>query len=182
MEARPAPPAAARVRVWSTAQRTLHIALIAGVAVAWCVGESRQRIHDTAGYVALAAVGLRVLLGFAGGRHARFASFVRGSAAVLRYGRAMLAGREQRYLGHNPLGGWMVVALLSTTGIACVTGVLYTTDALWGLAWLEWLHRAAAWAVLGLAVVHVVAVIAISVRHRENLVAAMLSGDKRIGR
>ena len=96
----------------------------------------------------------------------------------MRYARALLGGRERRYLGHNPLGGWMVLALLSCTLVACVSGVLYTLDAFWGMAWLEWIHRAAAWAVLGLAGVHVSAVVVMSWRHRENLAASMLTGRK----
>lgn len=166
------------VAVWSLPQRLCHLAFIGGVTTAWLAGEAYQRIHDLAGYVTLAAVIARVLLGWWGTPHARFASFVRAPGAVLRYGRALIQRREQRYLGHNPLGGWMVVALLVALTVTCTTGALFTTDAFWGLAWLEWLHRASAWAVVTLVFVHISAVIWMSVRHGENLVSAMLSGKK----
>jgi cytochrome b len=167
------------VRTWSVLQRVLHWCLVGGIVVAWCIGEERQSLHDAAGYVALAAVSVRLLLGFAGDGSARFASFVRAPAAVLRYAGDMLRGREHRYLGHNPLGGWMVMALLACTLVACISGWLYTLDAFWGLAWLDLLHRGAAWAVLGLACVHVSAVLWMSWRHRENLAASMVTGRKR---
>ncbi|MEJ8846860.1 cytochrome b/b6 domain-containing protein [Variovorax rhizosphaerae] len=167
------------VRTWSVLQRLLHWCLVAGIVVAWCFGEERQTLHNGAGYLALAAVAVRVLLGLAGGGNAGFASFVRAPAAVLRYAGEVLRGRERRYLGHNPLGGWMVVALLACTLVACLTGWLYTLDAFWGMAWLDLLHRGAAWAVLGLACIHVSAVLWMSWRHRENLAASMVTGRKR---
>jgi cytochrome b len=91
----------------------------------------------------------------------------------------VVRGTEARHLGHNPLGGWMIVALLATVAGASVTGWLYTLDAFWGMAWLEWTHRALAWSLVGLIVLHVGGVIFSSLRHRENLVAAMFTGRKR---
>lgn len=167
------------VQVWSLPQRVLHWSLAAGVAVAWWAGEGRLSLHNAAGYVALAAVSIRLVYGVLAGGHAGFRTFVHGPVAVARYARALLGGREQRYLGHNPLGGWMVLALLACTLVACASGVLYTLDAFWGMAWLEWIHRGAAWAVLGLAGVHVLAVGVMSFRHRENLAGSMLTGRKR---
>ena len=68
--------------------------------------------------------------------------------------------------------------------MACVaglalTGWLYTTDAFWGDETVEAVHLALAWGLLGLVVVHVAGVIFTSLRHRENLVASMVHGDKR---
>lgn len=171
--------AVARVKVWDLLQRLLHWSLAGTVAACWWAGEERLSLHIAFGYAALAIVASRSAWGFVGSRHARFAGFVHGPRAVIRYGRDLLGGRERRYLGHNPLGGWMVVALLLCMAFVCGTGILYTTDYFWGMAWLEIAHRASAWAVVGLVVVHVAGVAFTSWRHRENLVAAMVSGRKK---
>lgn len=91
----------------------------------------------------------------------------------------MLAGTEERHLGHNPLGGWMALALWTTVAGACATGWLYTTDAFFGIAWVETAHQVLAWTVVALLPLHLAGVVLASLRHRENLVAAMFGGSKR---
>jgi cytochrome b len=171
--------ARASVLVWDPLQRLLHWLLVAAVALAWWAGEARLSLHSGAGYVALGIACLRILLGWFGSRHARFTDFVRGGAAVWRYARAIARGEEPRCLGHNPLGGWMVLALLGLMLVVCVSGWLYTTDRFWGMAWLEQLHFFSAWTLVVLAGLHVAGVLFTSWRHRENLIAAMLTGRKR---
>ena len=110
---------------------------------------------------------------------ALFAQFVRSPSATLAHARLAVAGREPRHIGHNPLGGWMIVALLVATALAAGSGWLYVTDAYWGDEHVENLHQALAIALLALAALHVLGVVAASLRHRENLVASMFHGRKR---
>lgn len=172
-----------RVPVWDGLVRTLHWTLAAAVATTLISGHwppsDFDTVHHVAGYVALAVVAVRLVWGFVGPRHARFAQFVRGPRATLAYARALRAGREPRHVGHNPLGGWMAVALWLAAAAAAATGWLYTTDWLWGYAWLEQLHVALSWLIVGLLAGHLGGVAMTSWRHRENLVAAMVSGAKR---
>jgi cytochrome b len=172
-----------RIRVWDALVRVLHWTLAAAVATALISGHwpphDFEAWHHTAGYVAAAAVALRLIWGFTGGHYARLAQFVRGPRTVLDYARALRAGREPRHLGHNPLGGWMVLALWSAAAAVALTGWLYTTDGLWGYEWLSDLHAGLAWGILGLVIAHLGGVAMTSWRHRENLVAAMFSGCKR---
>ena len=84
-------------------------------------------------------------------------------------------------MGHNPLGGWMVLALLADAIATGLTGWLYTTDRFWGVAWLETLHGALGEALLPLLLLHVAGVIFTSRRQGDNLVAAMLHGRKQVG-
>lgn len=172
-----------RIRVWDRLVRGLHWTLAAAVVTAWISGHwppSRfDAWHHTAGHVAAAAVLLRLVWGFTGRRHARLAQFVRGPRAVLAHARAMRAGREPRYIGHNPLGGWMVLALWSSAAALSLSGWLYTTDWLWGYGWLSDLHAALAWLIAALVIGHLGGVALTSWRHRENLVGAMFSGFKR---
>ncbi len=183
---------AATLKVWGAAVRLLHWGLVASVAVStlalWWLGG----LHQPAGYVALAIALGRVLWGVLwdvrGGalvhhtsyaRFAQFAQFVRTPRATLAYLSLLLRRREPRYIGHNPLGGWMVLALLAcVTGLG-LTGWLYTTDLFWGDETVERVHRALAWSLLALVLLHLSGVAYTSLRHRENLVRAMLNGRKR---
>ncbi len=167
------------MKVWDKPVRLLHWSLVSLVAVTWWTGGSSGPLHERLGYGVLAVVLLRLAWGFAGGPHARFDQFVRAPKVTLAYLRQVLRGHAPRHIGHNPLGGWMVLALLGCAGAICVTGVLYTTDWLWGYAWLEQLHASLAWALLALVALHVCGVVFTSRAHRENLVAAMLHGRKR---
>lgn len=171
------------MRVWDAAVRMLHGTLVASVSVAalGLLGWG-STWHEAAGWVAVAAVALRVAWGFvagAGSRHARFGDFVRSPPATWRYLRLLLAGREPHTVGHNPLGGWMVLALLATVALLGLTGWLYTTDAFWGDETVERIHRALAWALLALVALHIAGVSFTSARQRENLVLAMVTGRKR---
>ncbi|MBI3350744.1 MAG: cytochrome b/b6 domain-containing protein [Burkholderiales bacterium] len=172
------------IRVWDALVRALHWTLAAAVATALISGHwppsHFDAVHHTAGYVAGAAVALRLAWGFAGGRYARLAQFVRSPRAVLAYARAMRAGHEPRYIGHNPLGGWMVLLLWGVAFAVSATGWLYTTDWLWGYEWLSDLHAALAWLIATLVIGHLGGVVMASWRHRENLVGAMFSGRKRV--
>ena len=156
--------------------------LAASVGLAWFSKEGWGVWHEQVGYACLALAAARVGWGWLGPRHARFAQFVRSPAATLHYFRLLLDRKEPRYLGHNPLGGWMVVALIVMVFAASASGVLYTTDAFWGVAWVAHLHESLSIALLVLIAVHVAGVAVTSRRHRENLVAAMIHGRKRAPR
>lgn len=175
--------APSRTRVWDGVVRTLHWSLVLSVALAalTTLGWGSD-LHQAAGYTAVVVVVLRLLWPWVGGaraRHARLRSFVKAPRATLGYLRLVLARREPRHLGHNPLGGWMIVALLATVAALAATGWLYTTDAFWGDQAVERIHAALAWWLLALVIGHLAGVAYTSFRQRENLVAAMFSGRKR---
>jgi cytochrome b len=173
---RPVPPT---VPVWDLAVRGLHWTLVGAVALSALGTVAWFGMHQPAGYVALAAVLARVAWAGAGGRHARAGRLVRGPRATLRYACAVAARRAPRHLGHNPLGGWMAVALMLCVAGLAFTGWLYTSDAFWGDETVERLHRALAWMLLALVLAHVAGAILTGRRHHENLVASMLTGRKR---
>lgn len=169
-------------RVWDPLVRLLHWTLLGAIVIAWT---STLHIgvpgawHETAGFVAMACVALRLLWGFAGPRHARFSSFVRGPRLTWTYTRQVREGHAPRHIGHNPLGAWMVLALLSTVGALTFIGWLQTTDRYWGSEALEDVHTVLAWALLPLIGLHVAGVLLTSVHQRENLVESMIHGRKR---
>jgi cytochrome b len=167
------------LKVWDPIVRIGHWTLALTIAGAWLTRNGSGALHEWIGYASLAVVALRVAYGWLGPARARFDDFVRSPAATLSYAAAMVRGREPRYIGHNPLGGWMVIALLINAALAGLSGWLYTTDRFWGDPRMESLHNALAISLLVLAGLHVAGVIATSWRHRENLVAAMVHGRKR---
>ena len=167
-----------QVRVWDPLVRIFHWGLVTMVLVAWITHEGPALVHDGAGYVALALVSFRLVWGVVGSEHARFTSFIRSPGVMLDYARRLRAGTEPRYLGHNPLGGWMILALLATAFGASLTGWLLTTDRFWGVAWVELSHGLLADLILILAALHVAGVVLTSRRHKESLIAAMFHGQK----
>jgi cytochrome b len=171
--------AARRVPVWDPVVRIGHWLLVASVAIAWLTRASSHEWHEAAGYVSLAVVALRIVWGWIGPATARFGGFLVSPSGALDYARDMLKGREARHLGHNPLGGWMIVALLLTVTLVGISGWLFTTDRYWGVEWVETLHSWLADLLLVLAGLHVAGVLYASLRHRENLAGAMLHGRKR---
>ena len=170
---------AAPVLVWDRLVRAGHWALVACVLGAWLTRTGGHELHECFGYGALAVVAFRVLWGLVGPRNARFSAFVISPTATLAYAKLVLQAREPRYTVHNPLGGWMVVALLSVVALAGFSGWLYTTDAYWGVAWVGDLHAQLTDVLIGLIALHLAGVALASWRHRENLVAAMVHGHKR---
>lgn len=167
------------IKVWDPLVRIGHWLLVATIVAAWLTRKGGGIWHEWLGYAALATVAARCIWGWCGTSNARFSSFVCSPAATFRYAREMFTGREARYLGHNPLGAWMIVALLLTVILVGASGWLYTTDRFWGVEWVETLHATLAEALLWLASAHIAGVLYASFRHRENLVAAMVHGRKR---
>lgn len=169
----------ATVKVWDLFVRVFHWSLVSLFVVAYATGDEVERVHIAAGYTIGALIAIRIVWGFVGPRHARFANFVRSPRNVLGYLRDAALLRAPRYLGHNPAGGAMIIALLMAIAGTCTTGIMMTTDAFWGAKWVEAVHEILANLTVGLIVVHVVGVIIASFEHRENLVVAMFTGRKR---
>ncbi|WP_430515899.1 cytochrome b/b6 domain-containing protein [Mesorhizobium loti] len=167
------------VRVWDRIVRSFHWALVLSFVTAWLTSHSSETIHHWAGYAAASLVAMRLLWGIVGTRYARFSQFVRHPATVLRYLLALVSGREARYIGHNPAGGVMVIVLIAAMGSTAMTGWLMTTDAYFGVSWVEAAHSLAAHGLLVLVLFHIAGVALASFRHRENLVRAMITGRKR---
>jgi cytochrome b/biopolymer transport protein ExbD len=170
---------AATVRVWDPLVRLSHWGLVAAVAVSWLGTSALAGAHQPAGNLALAIVGLRVLWGALGSEYARFSQFVRGPRTTWAYLVALRQRREPRHIGHNPLGAWMILALVARVAGLALTGWLYTTDRFWGDASVELVHRVLAWWLLLLVALHVAGVLFTGRHQRESLVRAMFSGLKR---
>ena len=182
-----------RVRVWDAFVRLFHWSLVAAVLTAYFTEDDFLGLHTWAGYTVLGLIGARLLWGLVGSPHARWSDFVRGPCATWAYLSDTLRGRAARYLGHNPAGGAMVVALLLGLTATALTGVaaLGAGEAAGPLAPylqglspevahdLEELHEWIANLTMLLIPVHLIGVAFASRQHGENLVRAMIDGYKR---
>lgn len=167
-----------RTLVWDAPVRVFHWLMVLCFAGAYLSAESERwrLLHVTLGYTMAGLVGFRIVWGLVGTRPARFASFVRGPAAVKRYLLAMLDGRPEHHVGHNPAGALAIVFMLALTLVIAATGWSTYNDL--GGEWLEELHEFAANLMMALVGVHVLGVLLASWMHRENLVRAMVDGHK----
>lgn len=167
------------VKVWDPFVRLFHWGLAASFVIAWITAEEWDSLHHWAGYAAGGLIALRLIWGLIGTRYARFTQFIKSPAATLKYLGDILRGAEPRYLGHNPAGAAMIIALILAMAGCILTGWMYTTTMFWGSEWVEEIHEALANALLFLVLLHVGGVLLASLRHHENLVRAMITGRKR---
>lgn len=182
------------VRVWDLPVRVCHwllVGLVGFLIFSGKVGGNWMEYHVYAGYSVLALVGFRLLWGFAGSTHARFANFVSGPGRALAYARRLLAASPTPIAGHNPIGGWMVIVILACLLVQGSTG-LFTNDdiAFEGPLYpfvskslsdrLTSLHRLNANLLIALVVTHVAAVLFHALVKKEDLVRAMFTGVKRL--
>ncbi len=173
--------------VWDLPLRLTHWALAILVAGSWATHYAGARWtdwHARCGYAVLVLVVFRILWGFVGTRHARFASFLRGPREVLAYLRGAPGG-----VGHNPLGALSVLAMLALLLLQAATGLFANdeiafTGPFYGWASSEWStrltalhHRNADW-LLVLIALHVAAIAWYGRVKGRPLVRAMLTGRR----
>jgi len=179
------------VVVWDWLVRVFHGAVLVLFALAYGVENDWPVVHAYIGYTLLLLIVFRLLWGFIGTSYARFSKFLTGPGQILHYLRGIARGPVHRYIGHNPAGGWMIVALLlsllttALLGIALFalegSGPLAAVDVSnWPGPLLAQLHSLSADGIMALIVLHVGGVLLSSYRHRENLIMAMVSGRKAV--
>ncbi|WP_338413132.1 cytochrome b/b6 domain-containing protein [uncultured Sphaerotilus sp.] len=169
------------VKVWDPFVRIFHWSLVSCVLLNYFVIEDGETIHQWIGYAASALVSLRIVWGFIGTRHARFADFFPTPARLRAHVLAMRSGQVESHAGHNPLGALMMLALMALVLGLGITGFMQTTDAFWGEEWLQDLHGVIGSALIALAGLHAAAAILMGRIERTNLVGAMITGVKRRG-
>ena len=177
------------VRVWDMPTRVFHWALVVIIAIAWVSAEadgSAFIIHVYTGTMVIGFVVFRLVWGIIGSRHALFADFVFSWKTVKDYSVRLLSFRPPHSVGHNPLGGWMVVGLLGIIMLVVLTGMMSSEDGYHGplshLAFgdMDDVHEGLA-NFLGLLIfVHIVGVFAHGLITRENLPRAMITGIKKL--
>lgn len=186
-------PATARlVRTWDAPVRLFHWLLVALMAFSWWSGEEHyMEWHRFSGYGILALLVFRIYWGFAGTRTARFGQFVRPPRTVLAYARSLGKRTASEAEGHNPLGGWSVVLMLSTLAVMVLAGLFavdvdgFESGPLADYVTFEQgrtaaeLHELVFNLILALITLHVAAIVFYLVWKRQNLVGAMIHGSRK---
>jgi cytochrome b len=189
-----------RITVWDPFIRTVHWLLAAAVLFNW-ITDKPLWLHNWVGYLAALLVVARLIWGIIGPQNARFVDFIRGPSAVFYYLAGLIRFSSKRYLGHSPAGGAMIIALLCIIAATTTTGIITLAQdrgagPLSGIVTkverpprvpgqkrppllVKKVHETLANVTLALVLLHVAGVILASFAHRENLVAAMITGRKR---
>jgi len=176
--------------VWDLPVRIIHWSLLISVAGAWLTRELEGDWfvwHTRFGYAVLVLVLTRVIWGFLGTRHARFAQFVKGPKAIL----AHLRGTSPNPVGHNSLGALMILAMLAMLLVQAITGLfandqVFETGPLFGYVTIETsdrltsLHKQLFDWIAGAIAVHVAAALFYLWIRRENLILPMITGRKAV--
>jgi cytochrome b len=198
MSRKSAPPAA--VPAWDLPTRLFHWTLVLLIASAWVSYEYAEELGDPTlvwhrwnGLAVLVLIVWRLLWGVAGSSTARFTSFVRGPTAAWRYARNLIGATPPHYLGHNPLGAAMVLALLLTIGIDDALGLFAVddNDLTGGPLYLlvseaanktmtRWHAWSFYWVLLALIALHVTANVLYALVAKEPLIRAMITGEKPV--
>ena len=192
------------IKVWDIFVRVFHWTLVASFFIAYITEDEVMWLHEFAGYTILALVAARVIWGIIGTRYARFTSFIFKPSTIKQYFKDSLRFKSKRYLGHNPLGGTMVIILLlmlvltNLSGIKAEGGNIFAGASDFnieivktafadddndrehgGSEFWEEIHEFLAHATLLLIFLHIAGVIFSSIAHGENLVRSMVTGRKR---
>jgi len=189
--------------VWDLPLRLFHWLLVVSIAASWYTAENSEeyltwgedvisytQIHFWLGYWALGMIAFRIIWGFVGPKHARFSSFLAGPGKFIRYGRTVFQRSAMPSVGHNPLGGWMVVLMLLMIGAQAATGLflldnteiypaIYNPSVDAGTAAnLGRFHHLNFNVLLWVIGLHVLAIAFYALYKRQNLVGPMFSGHK----
>ena len=181
-----------KARVWDVPVRLFHWLLLALVGFSWWSGEQGgewMEYHGWSGCVILTLLLFRIAWGFVGSDSARFAHFVRGPSVTYAYFCSVLRGRPKVYLGHNPLGGWMILSLLLGLLVQAITGLFGNDDSGYEAPLAHWLghsdsslmtalHAYNFDLLLALVGLHVAAVITHQVLRPDDMIKAMFTGVK----
>ena len=182
------------IKVWDLPIRLFHWSVVICFAVSWGSVElfdNAMQVHLYAGYAMLTLVLFRVIWGFIGSGTARFSQFITGLRPTMAYASTLLKPRPSYYLGHNPLGGWAVMAMLALLILQAMTGLFANDDLLtsgplahWvGKDWSDTIsevHQIAFNFLLAVIGIHIVAVLFYRFFKHNNLIVTMITGYKSL--
>jgi len=180
------------VKVWDILVRLFHWSLVVTFFICFITEDSSQ-LHIYSGYLIIMLITVRLVWGFIGTEYARFSNFLVMPGVAIQYLKDIVKNKNKRFLGHNPAGAAMIIVLITTIVITCVTGVvLYAVEDHSGpLAFmftgenefledlLEEVHEFFSNFSVVLIILHISGVIIAGKQHNENLIKSMFSGKKK---
>ncbi len=181
------------ILVWDFPTRLFHWLLVIFVIISFVtgnIGGNAMQYHSWSGFAILVLILFRLIWGFVGSGESRFVTFVKDPFAVVRYAMSLLRRDSPHYLGHNPLGGWSIIAMLCALAVQATTGMFANDDIATEGPLYEWvskatsdgltrIHRLNQEVTIALVSIHVLAVLFYFFYKRENLVKPMITGVKQ---
>jgi len=178
--------------VWDLPLRLFHWLFALSIAASWATGKAGfdwMQYHFYLGYFMIGLLVFRFVWGFVGPRHARFSSFLERPGAVMKYARGLFDPNSHPSVGHNPLGGLMVIVMLLLLVTQVSTGLFATDAVIWTGPYypsvsahtsslLSSIHSINFNFILAAAGLHILAIAYYRVHKKQNLVSAMFTGYK----
>lgn len=178
-----------KIQVWDLSTRVFHWLLVLSFAFLVYSGKTGNLFdwHQTAGIVLLSLVVYRILWGFFGSSTSRFSQFLYSPKNVLAYAKTLFKRDSKAHVGHNPMGGLMVLVMLLVLLFEGVTGLFATDEILiegplynWvsydTSVWLTDLHHQASEIMIPLVILHILAIAFYHFYKRQNLIKPMFTG------
>jgi len=176
-----------KIRIWDLPLRLFHWLLVMAVIgsfVSVKLGGNAMIWHGRFGYLVLALIIFRLVWGFVGTHHARFAHFIKSPQVILAYLKS-----PTETPGHSPVGAISVLVLLGLFLAQALAGLFASDDIAFdgplakfvASTWVELLtsfHRLNEWVLLALVAMHIGAILYYKYAKRINLISAMITGDK----
>lgn len=177
--------------VWDIPTRLFHWLLVACILAQYLTAEVFDAIdwHFKIGYFTLGLILFRLIWGFVGTTYARFGQFLKGPGKVLSYAKTVTDANSPEHAGHNPMGGWMVIALLVLVALQGISGLFIGDDIINNGPYydavaeatrdtMNAIHHTAFNILLAAIALHIAAVIFYARFKKQLLVPAMLHGKK----
>lgn len=181
------------VKLWDIATRLFHWSLLLLIAACWwsSTEDGDMELHFLCGYAVLSLLLFRLAWGVIGSSSARFSNFLASPSAILHYLAGMKNKEFEHSIGHNPAGGWMVLALIGTVFFVVLTGLLANDDMMLEGPLASYagkqlsdlstaLHEQSFDVLLGLVTLHIAAILLYLIFKKENLLLPMLTGTKQL--
>ena len=179
--------------VWDPLVRIFHWSLGGFFCLAYFLDGDWPGLHSQAGYTVGLLVSFRIVWGFIGSEHARFADFVTSPGVTIAYLRELLQRRQNVCVGHDPAGAVMILGLLLSLAITVLSGIslfamegsgplAQTFVARWPGGLMADVHGFFSEFTFWLVVVHIGGVLLTSRLNRQNLIKAMITGRKKVSK
>ncbi len=178
------------INVWDPFIRIFHWSLVIAFSISWLSQVENYNLHLQAGYATLGLIISRILWGLIGSKHARFSDFVYSPRTIITYLKSLTGKHSKRYIGHNPAGGVMVLLLLTGLLIVTISGIALDGAENWSgpmsdlnlfqhKSLIQSIHILTTNSLLILIALHLAGTAYSSILHKENLVSAMITGEKQ---
>lgn len=180
------------IKIWDVYIRLNHWLIVLLVASAWLsseFGDAEFKWHSINGYIIFVLVLSRIVWGIIGSTTARFSNFIASPFKAIQYLLALRNNKATNYLGHNPAGGWMVIAFLLVLLGQTITGMLSSDDVLFEgpfsyyissgmVETMTGIHHLLFNILMVLVGLHIAAVLYHQLIKNEKIIQAMFSGKK----